>query len=442
MKKIMIVDDEQISLLMTEHILASEYLTVCATSGVEALQFFKKENPDLILSDLHMTGLSGFELQQKLQKDYSVNVPFMFMTADTDEETESRGFEIGAMDFIRKPFRADVLLRRVGNILQTVEQIQDLKRAADTDPMTGLLNKASSQVEIGRLCQSMPGVLMMIDLDSFKLVNDLYGHDMGDKILIRFAEIIRAAVRSSDLIGRMGGDEFIAFCQNIQDETVIAEKARYINEQLLASAKEFMGEDMTIPLGASLGCVFAPDEGTGFHGLFKKADKALYTVKQNGKHGYAVYRSETSDEDGDSDEGAGLFQALKILGERNQKKGAFTLPFDSFRTVYQFLRRVLINYPGYKKELWVILFTINRNDKPGIGSEELTEAFASVVTASLRQSDVVTHSGKNQVMVILLETYQAYLSLVIERIRKNWLESEYSVYGDFSCESDQLTGRI
>ena len=256
----MIVDDEQISLLMTEHILASEYLTVCATSGEEALLFFRKENPDMILSDLHMTGMSGFELQQKLQKDLSVNVPFMFMTADTDEETESKGFEIGALDFIRKPFRADVLLRRVGNILQTVEQIQDLKKAADTDPMTGLLNKASSQIEIGRLCQSMPGVLMMIDLDSFKLVNDLYGHDMGDKILIRFAEIIRAAVRSSDLIGRMGGDEFIAFCQNIQDETVIAEKARYINEQLLASAKEFMGEDMTIPLGASLGCVFAPDE--------------------------------------------------------------------------------------------------------------------------------------------------------------------------------------
>ena len=88
----------------------------------------------------------------------------------------------------------------------------------------------------------------------------------------------------------------------------------------------------------------------------------------------------------------------------------------------------------------LLLFTINRNDKPGIGSEELTDAFASVVTASLRQSDVVTQNGKNQVMVILLETYQAYLSLVTDRIRKNWLDSEYSVYGDFTFESDQLTG--
>ena len=89
------------------------------------------------------------------------------------------------------------------------------------DPMTGLLNKASSEFEISQLCQSAKGALLMIDLDSFKLVNDIHGHAMGDKILITFAEILRAVVRPIDVVGRLGGDEFIAFCQHVSDESVI-----------------------------------------------------------------------------------------------------------------------------------------------------------------------------------------------------------------------------
>ena len=133
---------------------------------------------------------------------------------------------------------------------------------------------------------------MMIDLDSFKPVNDIYGHAMGDKVLIRFAEIIRSSIRATDIAGRIGGDEFVVFCKSILDEDVIADKAAYINEQVLLSAKELMGQSMNIPLGASIGCAFAPDEGADFVNLYKKADKALYFVKQNGKLGYKVYREE------------------------------------------------------------------------------------------------------------------------------------------------------
>ena len=230
MKKILIVDDEKITLRMTQHILATRYETFCATSGSEAISIYKAERPDMILTDLHMPQMSGFELQSTLQEQYAEHIPVMFMTADEDDETEGKGFAAGAVDFIRKPFRADVLLKRIDNILKNVEQIKGLKAAAETDPMTGLLNKASSQAEIGDMCRECNGVLMMIDLDSFKLVNDIYGHNMGDKILIRFAEIIRAIIRTNDIAGRMGGDEFIAFCQNVTDEKIIEEKTRYLNE--------------------------------------------------------------------------------------------------------------------------------------------------------------------------------------------------------------------
>lgn len=109
MKKILIVDDEKIFLMMTERILSSTYSTVCASSGEEAVKVYRRERPDMVLSDLRMPGMTGYELKQKLQDEFGEQIPFMFMTADTAEEAESRGFDLGAMDFVQKPFRADIL---------------------------------------------------------------------------------------------------------------------------------------------------------------------------------------------------------------------------------------------------------------------------------------------------------------------------------------------
>ena len=418
MEKILIVDDQTITLKMTAHILSTKYETLCATSGIEAIEVYKRERPDMILSDLNMPGMSGFELQSTLQDMYVEHIPVMFMTADDSDDAEIRGFENGAVDYIRKPFRADVLLRRVANILSNVEKIQGLKRAAETDPMTGLLNKASSQFEIGEVCQHTPGMLMMIDLDSFKLVNDLYGHDMGDKVLIRFAEIIRSAIRSADIAGRMGGDEFIAFCQHVVDEEVVAEKAKYINDEVMAAAKEFMGEDMTIPLGASVGAVLVPDEGTDFLTLYQKADKALYQVKQNGKHGYAIYGNHQNNETEEEAEGRGIGREIAILHERNIEKGAMNLSNEQFRLIYRFLARAELNYHRANK---LALFAIAEPENYN-SSEEPAEVLVDMLCNSLRSSDVITKRSRNTVSVILLEASPIDTNVIIERLINKWNE--------------------
>ena len=400
MEKILIVDDQIITLKMTAHILNTQYETFCATSGQEAIEIYKKERPDLILSDLNMPGMSGFELQNTLQDMYSEQIPVMFMTADSSDDTESRGFENGAVDYIRKPFRADVLLRRVANILSNMEKIYGLKKAANTDPMTGLLNKASSQFEIGEAAARFPGMLMMIDLDSFKLVNDLYGHAMGDKVLIRFAEIIQSAIRSGDIAGRMGGDEFIVFCQHVSDEEVVAEKARYINEEVMSSAKEFMGQDMTIPLGASVGAVRVPDEGTDFLTLYQKADKALYQVKQNGKRDCAVYdASEIADQE--QKEEIDLEQELKritqIVEERNDGSGALMLGQEAFSAIYRFLMRYIKRYdmPAVK-----LLVSISMDSQSGEELEERAEQFGVVLQETLRKSDLILPCKGNRFFLL------------------------------------------
>ena len=435
MKKILIVDDMMVSLMMTENILATQYITVCASSGAEAIEMYRKERPDMVLSDLRMPGMSGYELQLTLQKEYHQIIPFMFMTADPNEETESKGFDNGAMDFIRKPFRPDVLLRRVANILQTVDQIQGLKKHASTDALTGLLNKASSEEELKGICKISTGALMMIDLDSFKLVNDIHGHAMGDKILIAFADIIRSAVRPTDLLGRMGGDEFIAFCHGMDNETGIANKTEFINERLVAAAKELMGEDMNIPLGASIGCVFVPAEGTDFSDLYKLADKALYVVKQHGKHGYNIYSRTQQLNEMEISDATNLSNIEIILEERNRKEEAFVLGLENFRAIYRFLRRATRD--GRLSDC-ILLISIALNEDSEAPVSEVGESFLEALKSTLRRSDTITQSSNNQFVVILYDLRYENVHLVVDRIKRNWQQSKFCNEVSITYEYDVI----
>ena len=433
-KRVVIIDAASDMRKIVGAMLAGQYETACASSGEEAVQLCVQKKPDLILMDLMTPGMSGQSLQEALRKKYPDEIPIIFMSTDENEENESRGLASGAMDFIRKPFRQDVLLRRVGNILRQVEQLRALRLAAETDPMTGLYNKTHTQQVLSGLCGSVAGTLMMVDLDSFKLVNDLYGHDTGDRVLIRFAEILRGVIRSSDIAGRVGGDEFILFCRDIGQEEVIAGKTRRINEFLLSYARELLGKDMTIPLGASIGAVVTPDEGTDFWELYKKADKALYRVKRRGNHGYAFFRGKTARSEPAQESGAAatLESAQTILEERNRKKGAYELGFENFRSVYRFLIRSIENY---HRQVELILFTLHEQ---GDGTEAL-DRFGETLGSSLRRSDVYTRSGDNQYMALLSETGEENESVILDRVLKNWEAAEGSTRPDISWESTVLT---
>ncbi|MBR1398381.1 MAG: diguanylate cyclase [Selenomonadaceae bacterium] len=429
MQKILIVDDDEFTLRITNMMLSKHYKTVCALSGKEAIRLFELEKPDMVLSDLLMPEMDGYELHRILQEKATEHVPIMFMTSDESDESESKGFALGAADYIRKPFKLDVLIRRVGNILKNVDSIRGLKQAVDIDPMTGLLNKSASQRKIGELCSQKQGVLMMIDLDSFKLVNDIYGHNMGDRILIRFSELIKEVIRSSDLAGRMGGDEFIAYCQNVHDESVIDEKTTYLNEKLLISAKEYMGEDMSIPLGTSIGAVFAPNEGTDFVTLCKKADQALYKVKQNGKHGCAFY-GPTHVEELSTASQKTISHMRMILGERNIKTGAYFVEVEQFKIIYRLSARLVINY---QKDIQFMQITVDTKDN------SILDEFREMLIKTLRRSDCVTQNGKNQFLVMLMEAKSEEGEIVKDRIISNWEQSTNSANCNISFEIESIT---
>ena len=429
-KKILIVDDASFMRTAVSHMLDEFYDTVSAASGEEAVALYDAEKPDLVITDLIMPGMSGLELRQKLQETHEDLAPVIFMSADENEETEIAGLESGA-DFIRKPFKKPVLLRRVGNIIGQVDKIRDLRRVAQTDPMTGLFNKAHVHEMLKSVCASQSGTLMMVDLDSFKPVNDIYGHAMGDRVLIRFADILRSAFRSGDIIGRVGGDEFIVFCQDIREENVIREKTALINRLLVESAIEFMGESMSIPIGVSVGAVTAPDEGTDFHKLSEKADQALYRVKKNGKHDCAFFHSETRSYNQEPPPAVTLKNIRTVLDERNRDKGAYELGYEAFRSIYRFLSRSIENY---HRPVELFLFTLPANAHPYD-----VDRFGEVLRMSLRRSDVYTRNGRHQYLAILPEILEENLDVILTRILKNWNDMEEGDAPEISWESEAMT---
>ena len=423
MEKIMIVDDEEIFQFLAKSMLEGTYDVVCVSSGTEALSVFDMEKPDLILADLLMPEMTGLDLQEALKDKYEGVVPIVLMTSDDREESEIKSLKGGALDFIRKPFQKDILLRRVGNILTNISRIENLREEARTDLLTGLLNKSYSESEISECCRHGSGALMLFDLDSFKLVNDLVGHDTGDEVIIAFANILKSMVRAKDVAGRIGGDEFIVFCSNVSNRFIVESKVNRIKSMFDEAITEILGEDNTIPLGVSTGIVYVPAGGREYSELFKKADKALYNVKQNNKHGFCIY----NEEDGTSPEKAdvSLKKTRSILDERNEPVGAFELGKDGFRDVYRFLKRSVKNYHTVVQYGIFTLELEEGNSASGdISLDNLMEVFGVTLCHSLRCSDVYTRSSSNQYWVLLPESNtEDCIAVVVQRVMDNWKET-------------------
>jgi energy-coupling factor transport system substrate-specific component len=304
----------------------------------------------------------------------------------------------------------------VGNIRTGITNIERWQKEAKIDPMTKFWNKGFTEQFLPEVCEQNEGILMMIDLDNFKLVNDVFGHDMGDKVLIKFAELIRACLRDDDFVGRVGGDEFLAFILGTSSEKAVAEKEKFLNEQILIAGKELMGKEMNIPLGVSIGAVATAEEGGDYNELFRKADKALYNVKQNGKHGYFMYRT-TGYVTGDEVEANGIAGIKMILEERGGvHKGAYMVDFDKLQMIYRLFARIakrtIVN-------IWIVQFVL-RKDDGGEVEKSVMDAFLDLLGANLRSNDVVALNGKNQAILILTDVAEGEENVPIDRIIAQW----------------------
>ena len=426
-KWIMVVDDDMANLQTAGTILSKNNMRVTALKSGQALLNYVTQHgaPDLILLDIMMPEMDGFETLKNLRRLETEKglgeTPVIFLTADEKTGTESKGFEVGVSDFIRKPFNPEVLLRRIDNVISMQHEMNSLKTEASIDKLTGFLNKAASNTKLTQVCLLGVGTLMMIDLDSFKLVNDIYGHEMGDKVLISFANIIRETLPAGSTYGRIGGDEFVGFAFGTQTEEEVAELTKQLNEKLVASAKEMMGEDMSIPLGTSVGAIFVPKHGNDYTTLLKQADKCLYIVKKNGKHGYSVFSTNLMEDMDEDSVDLDIKGITEIVSERNITNVALQLDMEAFTQVYRFANRYFVrnNINSCK-----VLFTLKKPEgMEDVAFRDYCDEFGSHICDSLRKSDLVTRNRTNQYYAVITDIREEFVDKVINSIIDTWKQN-------------------
>lgn len=423
-KWVIVVDDDTANLNVAGHILSKNNMRVTALKSGQSLVDYVIGNgfPDLILLDVKMPGMDGFETLRILrEKEAELRVsstPVIFVTADEDFETEKRGFEVGVADFVRKPFDPDVLVRRIDNVISQTSTVRSLKSEVLKDSLTGLLSKGATDVAMVEKCSSQTGMLIMADLDSFKPVNDLYGHEKGDKVLIAFAKMIRVLFPTESTFGRVGGDEFVIFAKGLKDANELKEIGDKLNTLITKEAEKILDENMSIPIGVTLGAVAVPEHGNDFKSLLNLADRALNNAKKNGKHCVEIYGSSSLSEE--DSKGLDIYAISEILGERSIPNVALQLDKDAFSYVYRYVMRDIVrNQRSACKILFTLEFEMGRN---GEEENELAVNFGNHVSESLRKSDILMRCSFNQFFVFLTDVKPSSTDKVIDHIVNTWKE--------------------
>ena len=430
---IVVVDDEPLMLTHIKRILREQDMRVsCLRSGRDLLKFLGKNTPDLILMDIQMPEMDGFAAYQEVRRIEETEgrepVPIIFLSGAENSEAESRSFEQGAEDFIRKPVHKDILIKRILNTIKRTKEMELLKEEAAVDKLTGLLNKAAGTVRLTKLCAERAGMLVILDLDNFKMVNDIYGHSMGDKVLMALADVVRRNIRRQDVMVRIGGDEFMGFFANMNDEFALESLHKRLNDELIKETVKLAGDDFDVPLSISIGAVLVPEYGRDYDMLFPLADSALYKVKQNGKNGSRIYGQEgESDLSGEDDIQKEFIRITQLIDGWQRNSGAVSLDLEKFSLINRFLRQFYKRYGGMVVKLLFILSDEDNVEERPYSLLDAAEKFELCLQDTLRKSDMILRHKPNQFFVLLQNLSEEDFSIVFQRIMDAWEAEETHV---------------
>lgn len=294
--RILIVDDDPVMVRVLARILAPMGEILFATDGESALRMVRERSPDAVLLDVEMPGMSGFEVCSAIKADpANADLPILFVSGHTDIETEAKGLEAGAVDYIMKPPSPPIVRARVKTQLVLRERTRQLLRLASIDGLTGLANRRAFDqaldLEWRRARRNRSNLsLMLIDIDFFKRYNDHYGHQAGDDCLKTVAHALgNAAERPGEVVARYGGEEFAVVLpvSDAKTAAALAEKMRgRIAELALPHAGSLITDHVTISIGVAT-LPDGRDDEKGFPSeaaLISAADQALYAAKEAGRN--------------------------------------------------------------------------------------------------------------------------------------------------------------
>ena len=295
---ILIVDDERINIKALSALLCDDYRIKIALSGRKALEIADSFSaPDLILLDVMMPEMDGYEVCKVIKNTKSTcHIPIIFITGKVDEEDETRGLNLGAVDYITKPFRPAIVSARVKTQIKVKQQSDLLAEMSYLDGLTDIHNRRSfdETLEIewqSSLRYKRPLSLLMMDIDCFKQYNDFYGHQQGDSCLQSVASCLKNSImRSTDHIARYGGEEFCVILPETGHESAcdFAEKLREkVDAMHINHASSNCVDHITLSIGVATD---VPTEGKTAKSLICSADAFLYQAKASGRNKVAFER--------------------------------------------------------------------------------------------------------------------------------------------------------
>ena len=301
--RILAIDDTPANLQVLAAALVTDFRFQIATSGAIGLAAASRTPPDLILLDVMMPDMDGFEVFRRLKADPALQaIPVMFLTAMSSMEAEAAGLAMGAADYISKPIKVETAKLRIRNLIEreglrkdVAEKKTQLERLAHYDPLTGLPNRAlladrMSQAMMQSQRRGQRLAMAFLDLDGFKAINDTHGHAAGDQLLVTLAQRMKEALREGDTLARLGGDEFVAVLLDLDelDDTTLI-----LNRLLTAAAQPVLYGETMLQVSASLGVSFYPQaQMMDADQLMRQADQAMYQAKQAGKNCFRIFDSE------------------------------------------------------------------------------------------------------------------------------------------------------
>ncbi len=327
-KKILIVDDDPDALMLMGATLEAEgFLVSTASGGADALRQFRADASDLVMLDVDMPGMTGYEVCAALRRQAGELLPIVMVTGMDDVASVDAAYRAGATDFIAKPITWTLIGHRVRYLLRGYQIVRDLKAAEERirrlayfDSLTGLPNREHFRHRLADTLQiaernERPLALLCIDLDNFKRINDTLGHGVGDELLRTVASRLREALRASDAVAhagpegtdeslsRLGGDEFMVLLSEIS----APEQARIVAERIVRTITQPMRlTQHEVLVTPSIGIAVYPADGSDHETLVRNADLAMYFAKRRGPGTFAFFATTMS---------AGALKRLTIEGK-------------------------------------------------------------------------------------------------------------------------------
>ena len=288
--RMLIIDDQPANIQVLYRLFADDFQVFMATSGEQGLETARQESPDIILLDVVMPDMNGFETCSSLKQDaQTCDIPVLFVTAHQNPDEETRALEIGGVDFITKPINPAVVRARVRTHLTLKRQTDTFKRLVFIDGLTGTFNRRyfDTQLtsEFARAARSRSSLgLILVDVDHFKLFNDHYGHQAGDDCLRAVARALRHTLwRPGDAVARYGGEEFACILPDTDLEGALMVAQRMTDAvHALGLAHETSTTDQVVTISAGV-AVLSPGPGGTPSELVALADEQLDKAKAGGR---------------------------------------------------------------------------------------------------------------------------------------------------------------